>query len=165
MIVIWRINGYTLPHEIDLRCTRAIPHGACPVTRLHIHGCLGTLSENAVGPTIWQSGMRHKGAYQKDGFTASSAELDGDSGNLTWELLRVTHAVHIYSTTGGIGPNSGTADGALNIEKRKTTMPKHPYTQTKDRTTAKIALPKAGWGCSLRWKCTWKKHLLGLSFS
>lgn len=46
--------------------------------------------------------MRHKGAHQKDEFTAGSAELDGDSRKLTWELLRVTHAAQIYTTTGGL---------------------------------------------------------------
>lgn len=48
----------------------------------------------------------------------------------------------------GTGSHSGTADRALNIEKRKDTTPRHSHTQTKDRTTAKIELPKAGWGYS-----------------
>lgn len=47
------------------------------------HGRLGTLSKDALGPTFWQSDVRHKGAYRKEDFTAGLAELDGDSRNLT----------------------------------------------------------------------------------
>lgn len=101
MIAIWHINVYTLSHVIGLRCTRAIPHGACPFTRIHTW-LSWDICENTLGPTFWQSEMRHRGAYQKDEFTAGSAELEkGDSRNPKWELLRITHAAHIYSTTRG----------------------------------------------------------------
>lgn len=48
---------------------------------------------------------------------------EGGSRNPKGELLRITHAAHIYSTTRGTGPNSGTADTAPIIEKGKTTKP------------------------------------------
>lgn len=74
----------------------------------------------------------------------------------------------LYSTTRGTGPNSGTADTAPEIEKRKTTKPKHPHTLTKDRTTARSSLPKAGWSCRLsrqpRWKRAWKDLFWGFPF-
>lgn len=71
------------------------------------HGHLGTFSEDALGPTFWQSEMRHEGAYHKDEFTAGSAELDGDSRKLTLELLRITHAAQVYTTTGGLDHTVG----------------------------------------------------------
>lgn len=85
-------------------------------------------------------------------------------------VTEVSHMQHIYTVQrgGGAGPNSGTADTVLKREKGKNRKPKHSYTQTKDRTTARISLPKAGWSCRLSgqpgWMSTWKNLLQGLPF-
>lgn len=85
---------------------------------------------------------------------------EGDSRNLKLELLRFHTCSTYIQYNRGTGPNSGTADTTLKREKAKNGKLKHSYTQTKDRTTARILLTKAGWSCRLsrqpKWECTWK---------
>lgn len=144
------------------------PTRSMPFHKGYTHGCLGTFVKIHLAQHF---GNQKRDTEEHTGKMSSrqgSAELEkGDSGNPKWGLLRITHAAHIYSTR-GTGPNSGTADTAPEIEKRKTTEPKHPYTLTKDRTTARSSLPKAGWTCRLsrqpRWKHAWKDLFWGFPF-
>lgn len=151
MIVIWHINVYTLPHVIDLRCTQAIPHGACPVTRIHMA---------VLGHLVKMHLAQHFGNQKWDTRSIPKRWIHSRETPGTWRgSYWGSHMQHKYTVQQGTGLNSGTADRALNIEKRNTKA-KHPYTETKDRTTAKIALPKAGWDGCLRWKCNSSRAFL-----
>lgn len=110
-------------------------------------GCLRTFCENTLGPTFWHSEMRHKEAYQKDEFTAGSAELETETQE-TWRgSYWGSHMQHIYTVQqgGGAGPDSGTADRALKREKReyKAKTPVHPH-QGQDRCQDLTAKSRMG---------------------
>lgn len=66
------------------------------------------ICENTLGPTFWQSEMRHRGAYQKDEFTARSAELEKGAPETRKGSYGGSHMQHIYTVQqGGLDQTAG----------------------------------------------------------
>lgn len=103
MLSIWHINVYTLPHWMGLCCTRVSPTEHAPsqgYTWLS-----RDVRQNTLGQTFWQSGPRHRGAYQNDEFTTRPAALKRKTPETRNRIYWGSHMQHIYreSTIGATG--------------------------------------------------------------
>ena len=97
---------------------------------------------NTPGQTFWQSGIRHRGAYQKKEFTTGPAVLQMKTPETWNRIYWGSHMQHIYTVQPGEWEHSQ-QEVLQSSENRKETRQdatRRPDAKTKDRTAAEISL-------------------------
>lgn len=115
-------------------------HESAPTEHALSQGYTGLsqdVRQNTLGQTFWQSGTRHRGAYQNDELTTRPAALMMKTPETRNRIYWGSHMQHIYreSTVGAIG--TFIAGGLTEQETQK----RHKTRQKQDAQTPK---PRTG---------------------
>ena len=138
MLVVWHINVYTRPQLIDLRCTR-VTRWSMPSLTQGYTWLSWEFVETHLVKHFGNTGIRHRGAFQKDEFTRGPAVLKSKTPKTWNRIYWGSHMQHKYTVH--LGVKGTLIAGGLTEHKnrRETRHNKTPSAKTKKRTTAKIS--------------------------
>lgn len=122
------------------------------------YGCLRVFAKTHLVKHFWRSGIRHRGAYQKDEFTTGPAgrmETPETGNRIYWG----SHMQHIYTVQ----------VGSLAHSKQEVSQSSRNRTETRTESNETSKSPNPGWKCcqdptaETGWGLQYvsKKHLVG----
>lgn len=138
MLVVWHINAYTCPQLIDLCCTRVTRWSMPSLTQGYTWLSWAFVKTHLV-KHFGNTGIRHRGAFQKDEFTRGPAVLKRKTPKTWNRIYWGSHMQHRYTVH--LGVKGTLIAGRLTEHKnrRETRHNKTSSAKTKKRTTAKIS--------------------------